>query len=519
MEPKKISVSGTRLIEECICGCRQWVHVKGLNAVPTMACAKCGIMAQRIDQTEDELEVWYREKYQGDFYTHDIDHDREVAKKRIKAYGPKLRGRVLDVGCGNGAFVVECIEKGIDCEGQDLFCPLTYEWIHQGDLFDLNFPTEHYDTITCHDVLEHVPDPWAFLKELQRMLKPGGWFILDFPDFKFKHHWKVMEHLWMLNLDQVNGLLQKVKFIPRYWTRPIDSKMVFHSTKGGEKRTTILVPPGIGDSYWSVVKLPGMIKAKGLGLVDIYVSDADGKQRSLPLIKKLPWAKGAGYIQHKVTAPQFQEAYMRNGRYCFEGVQGCDYFVAFNGVMRFGADLDKVESGWESEWFPRMFHSPDEKIAEKKFSNKFGKFVVAYFVEHGMYGQWLGQMNPLKIRNALIRVKEAGYQIVFMGAKWDVRCLHSQLALEVDGVDLAGQTNLDEMLALIRASSGVMGWPAGNTIMATVLKKQTVMWWNTYFHRAFWAFSCPPESRGDWYHWHDTGEFDIAQVDAFLDRL
>jgi len=507
------------LIEECICGCRQWVFVKGRKGMSTMACAACGIMAQRIEMSEDQVRQWYLEKYQKGIYNHTMIMDREVAKRRIKAYGPKLTGKILDVGCGNGAFVVEVRDLDLDCEGQDIFCPLEQDWIHQGDLFELNFPTDHYEVITCHDVLEHVPDPLKFLRELRRMLKPGGWFILDFPDFTFDHHWKKVEHLWMLDLGQVRKALEKAGFNTAYFNRPIKTKMVFYSTKPEEVRISILLPPGIGDSYWSVVKLPGMIEAMGLDLVDLWVSDGDNKRRSLEWIRKLPWGNAKGYIQHKVTAPAFHEAYMQNGRYLFEDVQGCDYFLAFNGVMRFGADLDRVEKDWGSEWFPRMFQSSQEKKAEREFRERFGKFVVAYFVEHGMYAQWLAQLNPLTISKILKMIKDAGYEVVFMGAEWDKKCLHHQLALEVGGVDLAGQTSLDEMFGLIRASSGVIGWPAGNTIMATVLKKQTTLFWSSYFDERFWKFSCPPEARGEWYHWHCTGRFEEKQITEFLDRL
>lgn len=519
----KISVEGTRLIEECLCGCRQWVHVKGRNGIPTMACAQCYILAQRIDLTQDELDQWYRDKYQVGVYKHTLDHDREVAKLRIKAYSSKLQGSVLDVGCGRGAFVMECREVGIYCEGQDLaeFKASGLEvddYIHSGSLEDLNFPTDHYDVITCHDVLEHIPDPMRFLKELRRMLKPGGWFILDFPDFEFDHHWKT-EHLWMLNLKQINEALLGAGFTTSYWHRPIETKMVFYSTKPEEVRPSILLPPGIGDSYWSVVKLPGMIETMDLGMVDLWVSDLDHKRRSLSWIQKLPWANGKGYRMGKTTDREFHEAYMTDGRYLFEKVQGCDYFLAFNGVMRFGADLDQVKPEWGAEWFPRMFHSPEEKKAEREYGERFGKFVVAYFVEHGMYRQWLEVMNPLTICKALKTIKDAGFEVVFMGAAWDRECLHSQLAKEIGGVDLAGETSLDQMLGLIRASKGVIGWPAGNTIMATVLKKETLLYWHSYFDKRFWSFSCPPESRNNWYRWRDTKEFDQVQIDGFLGRL
>ena len=41
------------------------------------------------------------------------------------------------------------------------------------------FPEETFDVVTMFDVLEHVPDPLAFLSVARRALKPGGHFYFD----------------------------------------------------------------------------------------------------------------------------------------------------------------------------------------------------------------------------------------------------------------------------------------------------------------------------------------------------
>ena len=512
------------LIQDCICGADfdGAYRARQQHGIEVSDCRRCGATVQRVDLSEEELTAWYRETYSTSVYTHTLEHDSEVARERVKAYGPKLRGKILDVGCGNAAFVTACKDKCLDAVGQDIGPPdpAAAWYVHSGDLFEIGFPTDFYDVVTCHDVLEHVPDPERFLRELRRILKPGGWFILDWPDFEFPHHWKATEHIWLLTGERVRILLEQVGFDTIYRTRPVASKLVFYSTKKKEKRPSILLPPGIGDSYWSIVKLPGFMKRElRVETVDLYVSDPDDKQRSLDWIRKIPWASAVGYVRHSVQSAEFQEAYMQNGRYLFERVAGCDYFLAFNGVMRFGRDIDKIETAWGADWFPRLFHSKAEEQAEDIYRSRFGPYVVAYFVEHGMYRKWLEQLPVQKIAESLRGIKELGFEVVFMGARWDRNGLPGLLAGALGAVDLCGETSIDEMFGLLRGARGVIGWPAGNTIMATVLKKETLLFWNQYFDERFWELCCPPESRRAWYHWQETNQDIRLGVAGWLDRM
>lgn len=51
----------------------------------------------------------------------------------------------------------------------------------KADICDLPFPDNSFDVILCNHVLEHIPDDLGAMKELYRILKPGGWGIFQIP--------------------------------------------------------------------------------------------------------------------------------------------------------------------------------------------------------------------------------------------------------------------------------------------------------------------------------------------------
>ncbi len=106
----------------------------------------------------------------------------------------ELHGRVIDVGCGHkpyapmmGRAVSEYI--GVDREGPHATPDVV------GDASQLPFPDGHFDAGVSFQVFEHVRDPLACVKELARVVKPGGTVLFTVPGVWPAHevphdHWR-----------------------------------------------------------------------------------------------------------------------------------------------------------------------------------------------------------------------------------------------------------------------------------------------------------------------------------------
>jgi len=100
----------------------------------------------------------------------------------------KEKGQLLDVGTGFGFFLEEMKKRGWEVMGieisqkairyaKDVFGLM----VQPGPLETIGFPDNHFDAITGFYVIEHLPNPLAFLKECYRILKPGGILLLRYP--------------------------------------------------------------------------------------------------------------------------------------------------------------------------------------------------------------------------------------------------------------------------------------------------------------------------------------------------
>jgi 2-polyprenyl-6-hydroxyphenyl methylase/3-demethylubiquinone-9 3-methyltransferase len=99
--------------------------------------------------------------------------------------------RVLDVGCGGGLLSEQFAAMGCDVTGIDRSVPtleaarrhaeatgLSIRYL-EGSAESLPFDAGTFDVVCCCDVLEHVDDPDEVVREISRVLKPGGAFLFD----------------------------------------------------------------------------------------------------------------------------------------------------------------------------------------------------------------------------------------------------------------------------------------------------------------------------------------------------
>ena len=98
---------------------------------------------------------------------------------------------VLDVGCGNGAQLAELHRYGYTrlhgVEPSPLAAAHARQAsgasIHEGTLESVNLPAGHFDLVILNQALEHVPSPSATLRQVRRVMKPGGSLYLTVPNF------------------------------------------------------------------------------------------------------------------------------------------------------------------------------------------------------------------------------------------------------------------------------------------------------------------------------------------------
>lgn len=101
-----------------------------------------------------------------------------------------LQGRMLDFGCGNKPYAallpnVEYIGLDFDTEVSRQNIQQTVDFFYDGKTFP--FPENHFDSAFSSEVLEHVFNPDEILRELYRVLKPGGHLLLTCPFFWPEH--------------------------------------------------------------------------------------------------------------------------------------------------------------------------------------------------------------------------------------------------------------------------------------------------------------------------------------------
>jgi len=98
------------------------------------------------------------------------------------------KGPLLDVGTGLGFFLTQAHNQGWKAEGLEV-SPKTAAYakekfdlpIHVGNLEEVNLKTGHYQVVTLWDVLEHLPDPKAALRQVHTLLGASGIVVIRTP--------------------------------------------------------------------------------------------------------------------------------------------------------------------------------------------------------------------------------------------------------------------------------------------------------------------------------------------------
>jgi SAM-dependent methyltransferase len=153
---------------------------------------------------------------------------------------------ILDAGCGTGSILKQLANPmktvGVDLSPEAIsFCRQRgLDNVYQADICALPFVDRSFDIVICSSVLYHqwVKDVAAAVREMRRVLRPGGFLLLNVPALRFLHsaHDKAVMTAHRFKRKEIQRLLLENGFGIRrltYWTTLLFPLAVLARTLGG----------------------------------------------------------------------------------------------------------------------------------------------------------------------------------------------------------------------------------------------------------------------------------------------
>lgn len=184
------------------------------KSYPILGCEHCGLA--RTGEDHDPLS--------SDLYSYGGSFDagkrfgqtqwvlRAFREARVWSLSASHPGRVLDIGCGDGSFLMALARRGWDVFGTEASASIAAsaqtvfgKRVHTGPVEQASFAENSFNLITFWHVLEHLDDPKRALTEARRLLEMDGRIIVAVPNIGslqahlFKEDWlhlDVPRHRW-----------------------------------------------------------------------------------------------------------------------------------------------------------------------------------------------------------------------------------------------------------------------------------------------------------------------------------
>ena len=215
----------------------------GIKSTYDIACCpNCGLEQTESTPTSAELKVLYEEYYnfgggrsvytdlRARFYASKLYDFWLAIDGDIAFHAIRGSGKLLDIGCNEGRGLSLYVKNGFSAEGLELNqkaakVARAMGFVVYSELLSDFEPAEMYDVVVLSNVLEHSLNPTGMLRDVRRVLKPGGQVWISCPNAKswlrsvfgkFWVNWHVPFHIVHFSTRTLERMLQDVGFVVKF---------------------------------------------------------------------------------------------------------------------------------------------------------------------------------------------------------------------------------------------------------------------------------------------------------------
>ncbi len=209
----------------CISCKGNYVQIKNYMHAHMVKCIQCNLVFSSRIPNNDELLQHYA-NYPRNAVLSAITRLRYIELlNSFEKY--RNTNKLLDIGCGNGDFLIIAKEKGWDIYGSEYDLQAveiaTKKGIqmHHGSITQATFANNSFDIITSFEVLEHLNTPVQEIEKINQLLRPNGIAYITTPNYNAMSRlilgkkWTTVEypeHLTLFTPFTLNKLLDDANF-------------------------------------------------------------------------------------------------------------------------------------------------------------------------------------------------------------------------------------------------------------------------------------------------------------------
>jgi SAM-dependent methyltransferase len=159
-----------------------------------VVCKRCGLVCRdpRLSP-QGSVRAYSEDEYHPEWLRASFEPYRQSFLPEMPKLNKMIKpgARVLEVGSQIGGFLSVAQENGWEAEGVDVgqcvsdFARSRGFNVKTGTLVDAQFPDNSFDAVFIWLCFEMLPDPWADLAEVRRILSDKGWLIISVPNGDF----------------------------------------------------------------------------------------------------------------------------------------------------------------------------------------------------------------------------------------------------------------------------------------------------------------------------------------------